>query len=375
MVAVPPFAALWGLRGGFRKTMVTMLPDTFLPAQPSVSLRLGIDADALRSNWQALDRMSGKARAGAAVKANAYGLGALQAVPMLHAAGCRDFFVAHWSEVADVLTATAPGSISVLHGPLNAADAAYARAVGVKPVINSVEQARRWIEAGGGLCDLMVDTGMNRLGVAPGQLGDEALGLLEVDVLLSHLVASEEDVPFNAIQQARWMQACAAIPHRRASLANSGGIALGSAFHGDLTRPGIALYGGVPRPEMADVLRQVVRPQAAILQVREVSAGEAVGYNATFIAPKPMRLGTISIGYADGYLRCWLGKGRFVADGAELPVVGRVSMDMTIVDLGAAPQLREGDWVTADYALPESSALTGLSSYELLTLLGHRFGR
>lgn len=355
--------------------MVTMLPDNDPAAQPSASLRLGIDADALRSNWQALDRLSGKARAGAAVKADAYGLGARQAVPVLHAAGCRDFFVAHWSEVPDVLAVAAPGSISVLHGPLTAADAAYARATGVKPVINSIEQARRWIEAGGGRCDLMVDTGIHRLGVTMGELGDEALTGLEIDVLLSHLVSAEEDCALNQTQHARWTEAAAALPHLRLSLANSAGIALGKDFHGDLTRPGIALYGGVPRAEMADVLQQVVRPQAAILQVRDIRAGDTVGYNATFTASAPMRIGTIAIGYADGYLRCWSGKGRFVADGIELPVVGRVSMDMTVIDLSAAPQLREGDWVTAAYALPESAALTGLSQYELLTLLGRRFSR
>lgn len=356
--------------------MVTMLPDPRLPAAPSPALRLAIDHEALRANWQALDRMSGKARAGAAVKADAYGLGARGVVPVLHAAGCHDFFVAHWSEVADLLTVAAPGSVSVLHGPLTGADAAYARATGVKPVINSLEQARRWLDAGGGRCDLMVDTGMNRLGVAMTELGDEALARLEVDVLLSHLVSAEEDTVLNAAQCARWWEACGKLPHVRTSLANSAGIALGSAFHGELTRPGLALYGGVPRPEMAGVIRQVVRPQAAILQVRDVAAGETIGYNATFTAPGPMRVGTIAIGYADGYLRCWSGRGRFrAAGGEELPVLGRVSMDMSVVDLAAAPQSKAGDWITADYALPEGAAATGLSQYELLTLLGRRFGR
>ncbi|EIZ80041.1 alanine racemase [Novosphingobium sp. Rr 2-17] len=356
-------------------TMVMMFPDTPLSPVPSPALRLDLDRDALRSNWLALDRMSCKARAGAAVKADGYGLGARQVVPVLQEAGCQDFFVAHWSEVADVLAVAAPVSVSVLHGPLTAADAAYAQATGVKPVINSIEQARRWMEAGGGRCDLMIDTGINRLGVPMSQIGDEALNGLDVDILLSHLVSSEEDTLLNTAQCRRWREACCVIPHDRASLANSGGIALGAAFHGDLTRPGIALYGGVPRQEMAGVLSQVVRPQAAILQVREIVAGDTVGYNGTFMASAPMRVGTIAIGYADGYLRCWSGKGRFLAGEVVLPVLGRVSMDMTTIDLTAAPHLREGDWVTADYALAESAAVTGLSQYELLTLLGRRFGR
>jgi alanine racemase len=351
-------------------TKVMMFPDV-----PPPALRLGLDTDALTSNWQALDRMSGAARAGAAVKADGYGLGAAQVVPVLHAAGCGDFFVAHWSEAPAVLASARPLSLSVLHGPMTGADAAFARAAGIKPVINSLDQARRWLDAGGGPCDLMVDTGMNRLGLALAELGDPLLAGLEIDVLLSHLVSAEDDTAFNERQRVGWGHARTLLPHARASLANSAGIALGANYHGDLTRPGIALYGGVPRPEMASALRQVVRPEAAILQVREVPAGETIGYNATFTAPAPMRVGTIALGYADGYLRCWSGKGRFTAGDLVLPVLGRVSMDLTAVDLSDAPEIREGDWIAADYALPESAAATGLSQYELLTLLGRRFGR
>lgn len=348
---------------------------TAFPELPAPALRLQLDADALQANWRALDRLSGTARAGAAVKADAYGLGARQVVPLLHAAGCEDFFVAHWSEVRDVLAVAAPDSLSVLHGPLTAADARLARATGVKPVINSLEQARRWLDAGGGRCDLMVDTGMNRLGVTLDQLAEPLLARLEVDVLLSHLVSAEDDVPLNAIQCERWNHARGMIVHRRGSLANSAGIALGAAFHGDLTRPGLALYGGLPRSDMAGLLRQVARPQAAVLQVREVGPGETVGYNATFTAPAAMRVGTIALGYADGYLRCWSGRGRFTAGGQPLSVLGRVSMDLTAIDLTHAPDVGEGDWVTADYALPAAAEASGLSQYELLTLLGRRFGR
>jgi len=104
-------------------------------------------------------------------------------------------------------------------------------------------------------------------------------------------------------------------------------------------------------------------------------AGDAIGYNATFVAPRNMRVGVVALGYADGYLRCWSGKGRFRWRGAELPALGRVSMDMTVIDLSAAPDCGEGDWVTADYDPVASAAATGLSQYELFTLLGKRFGR
>ena len=345
------------------------------PEPPPAALRLRIDRLALASNWTALDRLSGQARAGAAVKADAYGLGAAVAVPVLWAAGARDFFVAHWLEVPDLLGTVPPASISVLHGLLDAADAAYARATGTKPVINSLHQAQLWLAAGGGLCDLMVDSGINRLGLPMNALADDVVARLDVDLLMSHLACADEDVPLNEVQRMRWVQAKAKIRHRRSSLANSAGITLGMAYHGELTRPGLSLYGGIPRAELADELRQVAFPEAAIMQVRQLQAGDSVGYNSTYTATAAQRVGVVSIGYADGYLRCWSGKGMLHAAGRPLPVLGRVSMDMTVIDLGAAPELSEGDWVSLDYALPQAAAASGLSQYELLTLLGRRFGR
>jgi alanine racemase len=344
-------------------------------ALPGAALRLAIDREALRANWRTLDALSGAARAAAAVKANAYGLGVGVAVPELHAAGCRDFYVAHPREAAELIGILDPASIGVLHGPLSDADAAWLQAVGIRPVINSVAQARRWLHAGGGPCDLMVDTGINRLGLPLDQLGDEAIAMLDIDVLLSHLASAEEASPLNALQLARWQDACRAMPHRRASLANSAGITLGADYHGDLTRPGLALYGGIACAALAGSIRQVVRPEAAIMQVRQIEAGDSVGYNATFIADSSMRVATIALGYADGYLRCWSGKGVLSAEGQALPVLGRVSMDMTVVDITAAPHLREGDWLEAVYYLPDAAAASGLSQYELLTLLGARFAR
>ncbi|MFM5884239.1 MAG: alanine racemase [Novosphingobium sp.] len=345
------------------------------PEPPESTLRLTIDRDALAANWRALDSMSGAAAAGAAVKADAYGLGVAATVPTLWQAGCRDFFVAHWSEAAPVAARAPPASVAVLHGPLSPRDAHYARDLGVRPVINSLTQARHWIEAGGGPCDLMVDTGINRLGLPLAALGDPLIAQLQIEVLHSHLASADEDSPLNAVQLARWQAARGQIGHRRASLANSAGITLGPAYHGDLTRPGIALYGGVPCPGLAGRIAQVARPEAALIQVRDLAPGDSVGYNATFTASRAMRAGVVSLGYADGYLRCWSGKGTMSANGQVLPVLGRVSMDMTVIDLSAAPDLVEGDWVAADYDLPAAARTTGLSQYELLTGLGRRFPR
>ena len=342
---------------------------------PGYPLRLTLDVGALAANWRALNQLSGSASAGAAVKADAYGLGATRVVPLLWQAGCRTYFVAHWQEAAELLALIPAAAISVLHGPLDATDTAYARQSGVRPVINSLAQAQRWIEAGGGACDLMVDTGINRLGLPLSDLGDPLVAELQIDLLLSHLASADEASPLNEVQRLRWEAARAAVPHRRASLANSAGIALGSAYHGDLTRPGIALYGGVPCAALAPHIRPVAQPKAQMIQVRELLAGESIGYNAKFIARQPMRVGVVSLGYADGYLRCWSGCGTMHAGGAALPVLGRISMDMTVIDLSAAPHLREGDWIALQYDLPGAAATSGLSQYELLTLLGRRFVR
>ena len=355
--------------------MVTMLPDVPPFALPPAALRLRLDAEALAHNWRALDRWSGAARAGAAVKADAYGLGVAQAVPVLAEAGCRDWFVAHWSEVSDVLRHVPAHGIAVLHGPMNDADVAFALETGVRPVLNSLQQVRRWLAAGGGVCDVMVDTGMNRLGLSAEDLGDPALQALDIECCLSHLASADEDVPQNAQQLARFSAARTTVRARRYSLANSAGIMLGAEYHADLTRPGLSLYGGIARPEMRGAIRQVAQPEAAVIQVRDLQPGDRVGYNATFVADRPMRAGVLALGYADGYLRCWSGKGRFAFRGVAVPVLGRVSMDMTIVDLGAVPDCAEGDWLAVKYDLPEAAEISGLSQYELLTLLGNRFYR
>lgn len=309
------------------------------------------------------------------MKADAYGIGAARAVRTLAEAGCRTFFVAHWGEVDDLLPLVQPEQIAVLHGPMNDAEVAFAKATGVRPVINTLAQARRWHEAGGGTCHVMVDTGINRLGLALAELGDPVLGALDIDICMSHLASADEDAAQNEVQRVRFDGVRTLVLAQRFSLANSAGIALGEGYHADLTRPGLALYGGVARPELASCVAQVAFPEAALIQVRELSAGDLIGYNATFTAQQAMRVGVLAIGYADGYLRCWSGTGRFDWRGCQIPVVGRVSMDLTIVDLSEVPECREGDWLTARYNLPDAARASGLSQYELLTLMGRRFAR
>ena len=339
---------------------------------PPPSLRLTLDTDALAANWRALDALSGTASAGAAVKADCYGLGVHSCVPVLRDAGCKTFFVAHWSEVAAVAAHVPPAQIAVLHGPLGEEDCAFARAIGAVPVINSREQAALWQASGGGACHLMVDTGINRLGIAPGEADDPCIAALDIDILMSHLASADEDSAMNARQLAGFRAVAGRVRHRRLSLANSAGIALGGDFAFDVTRPGLALYGGVPRSELADHIRPVVRVEARLLQCRNLAPGEGVGYNAAFIAPAPMRVGTVSIGYADGFLRLRGPGNALQLERRALPILGKVSMDMVVVDLSQAPDAAAGDWLSVPWDINDCAQQNVLSAYELLTTIGPR---
>lgn len=337
-------------------------------------LRLILDGAALVSNWRWL---SGTARApaGAAVKADGYGLGAREVSRRLAEAGCRDFFVATWAEADALGTLPFAAGLSVLHG-IREEDMAAALASRARPVLNSPAMVARWKAAAGGRpCDIMVDTGMNRLGLTVDEAVSGLLDGLEIDLLMSHLACADEPGnPMNERQRGRFAEIRARVPARRASLANSAGACLGPDYGFDLIRPGLGLYGGIPRPEAAGHIAQVARIEAQILQIREVPAGDTVGYGATFTAPKAARIAILNLGYADGYLRAFAGKGMARAGERACPLVGRVSMDLIAADVGDA-DVGEGDWLTIDYALESAAAATGLSQYELLTGLGNRYQR
>lgn len=338
------------------------------------SARLRLDSTALVHNWRMLDELSGTASAGAAVKADGYGLGAREVTKRLMAAGCRDFYVANWQEAADIDEITGDdANISVLNG-VQEAEMPAALASRAKPVLNSLEQVARWKDTGRP-CDLMINTGMNRLGINPGELDEAWLEPLNLDMAMSHLASADEDVAQNAEQLAAFRLALPQVSARRISFANSAGIALGPDYHFDATRPGLALYGGRPRPELGEHIRQVAFPECQVVQVRQLQAGDRLGYNGRYVAADDHPVAILAVGYADGYLRSFSGSGYFTADGDRLPVLGRISMDLTAVDIRALPSLGEGDWVGCAYDLPEASAASGLSQYELLTNLGHRFAR
>ncbi len=335
-------------------------------------LRLILDRSALAHNWRWLQERAG-VPAGAAVKANGYGLGAAEAAGVLQEAGCRTFFVSTYAEAEELAQLGKDTSLVVLHG-VGGDDAEVARQSAARPVLNTVEQVRRWREiADERACDVMVDTGMNRLGLGSDEIA--VLDGLAIDTLHSHLACADEDSPMNARQLQRFGEVAAAVPAKRYSLANSAGICLGRDFSFDLVRPGLALYGGVPRAEAAGQIRQVARIEAQVVQRRTIRAGESCGYGGTFVAERDTEAGIVNLGYADGYLRGFSSRGSAFAGEFALPVLGRVSMDLVALGCDVAPDLKEGDWVELDYDLVTASAASGLSQYELLTVLGTRFER
>jgi len=338
-------------------------------------LRLRLDSAALVANWRWLAAQGGAAACGAAIKADGYGLGARDVMRRLAAAGCRDFFVATWAEAAALMPIALKVSLSVLHG-VGADDMVAARTLPARPVLNSVEQVQRWRDAGEGRpCDVMVDTGMNRLGLRVEEALGGALDGLAIDTLLSHLASADEDSDQNARQLAAFLAIRERVPARRYSLANSAGVCLGADYAFDLTRPGIAIYGGTPRREAQGHIRQVLQPEARVLQVRDVRSGESVGYGATWRAVRDTRVAVANMGYADGYLCCHASSGGATWQGRGLPLIGRVSMDLTAFDASGAEGIGEGDWLEIDYDLRARAAASGLSQYELLTGLGDRFVR
>ncbi|NTS64920.1 alanine racemase [Sphingomonas sp. HHU CXW] len=337
--------------------------------------RLALDGTALRANWQALARVSGAA-CGAAVKADGYGLGAHAVVVRLLAAGCRDFFVSSWNEaraLADIDLASAGATLSVLHG-VRDEDMAAARELTARPVLNTPAQVKRWRDAGGRPCDVMVDTGMNRLGIAAADIAAGLLDGLAIDTLMSHLACADEASAMNERQRDHFAALSGRTCAKRMSLANSAGITLGADYHFDLTRPGLALYGGLPVAALGEAIRPVVRIEAEVLQRRTVAMGESVGYNATWIAPAETEVAIVNLGYADGYWRGFSDTGTAFAADVALPVIGRVSMDLVALDVSRA-DVAEGDWIAFDPDLPRAAVASGMSQYELITGLGHRFDR
>ncbi|WP_439547484.1 alanine racemase [Sandarakinorhabdus sp.] len=334
--------------------------------------RLHLSAAALVANWQDFAAAVGPAACGAAIKADGYGLGARDVLVRLAAAGCRQFYVAHWHEVPPLLPLPAGVTVSVLHG-VTAAELPAAAALPARPVLMTPGQAMLWRQTGRP-AEAMVDTGMHRLGLPP-QEAVAALAGIDIAVLHGHLACADDPAhPMNEAQRAAFVEIAAQIPAGARAFANSAGVALGPDYHFDLVRPGIGLFGGGWLPDGRRP-RNVASLSARILQLRDIPAGASVGYAATFVATRPSRIATLALGYADGYARGLSGGGWALADGVRCPAAGRVSMDLVSFDVTDAPALAEGDWLSVPFHIETMAALSGRTSYELLVALGQRFDR
>ncbi len=322
------------------------------------------------------------------VKADAYGLGARAVSPALYAAGCRHFFVALLDEALAIRALVPNAMVAVLGGLIPGSETDYL-ANDILPVLGSLAEIDAWRslapQQGRTLPAIVhIDTGMSRLGLGQHELAllqqDHArLAGIELRYVLTHLVSSEAtNDPMNEHQWQRFDAACAALPPAPRSFANSSGIFLGECWGSDLARPGAALYGINPTPERPNPMHLPVRLRARVLSVRGIGIGECVGYNATWRASRPSRIATTGIGYADGLHRTLSNQGRAFFDGTPVPLVGRVSMDLTTFDVTDAAGVIPGTWldIIGPMQTPDDLALAARTNgYEVLTSLGHRFHR
>jgi len=336
--------------------------------------RLSIDLDAIATNWRRLARLC-DGETGATIKANAYGLGVVPVAQRLAAEGARTFFVALAEEGAAVRQAVGAGPrIFVFSGHMHG-DTQLLRNLDLIPLLNSPDQLVRHSEmARGRPCGIQLDTGMNRLGMEPGEWSAvrDLVMALEPALVMSHLACADEPAhPFNATQRQTFADMTAGISAPR-SLAATGGILLGRDYHFDLTRPGIGLYGGAPYDQAVPV----VTVSLPVIQTRTVMAGETVGYGNAWVAQADTQVATVAAGYADGVHRA-LSKGmQLWAGDIPCPVVGRVSMDLITVDVSALktvpPMLELLNTHQRIDALAENAGTIG---YEILTSLGMRYNR
>jgi alanine racemase len=343
---------------------------------------LEVDLAAVAANWQLLRVRHATGSVAGVIKADGYGLGARQVAAALHQAGCRHFFVAYLNEALAVRDVVPGAMLAVLSGLIPGTEDAYV-AHKLTPVLGSLDEIDRW-RGRGREAILHVDTGMSRLGLDARELAilaqDHArLGGMPIRYVMSHLATSETpDDPLNARQREHFQAARAMLPPAPGSLANSSGIFLGPDFASDLARPGAALYGVNPTPGRPNPMRGVVRLSVRVLAVREVAAGTSVGYNATWTAARPSRIATAALGYADGFHRSLSGRGSAFFDGTPVPLVGRVSMDLTTFDVTGHPAVQPGCWleVLGPHLSPDDVAqAAGTNGYEVLTSLGRRFHR
>jgi len=353
------------------------LTPTLTVAKPSPMSTgtLTIDLDAILANWRALDAMSAGETA-AVVKSDAYGLGTARVARSLAHAGARSFFVAVAEEGAALRATLGPSpAIYVFSGHMPG-DADMIGDTGLIPMLNSLDQMIRHAEAlPGHPFGIQLDTGMNRLGMEPGEwaaVRDVALGQSPA-LLISHLACADlPDHPMNRQQLHAFHEMTDGLDVPRC-LANTGGVLMGPDYHFDMCRPGIGVYGGRP---FADA-RPVVTLDLPVIQCRDLDPGETVGYANAFTAHRPTRIATVSAGYGDGILRALGPQSSLLAeDGTACPIAGRISMDLIgvdVTDLDHDPKSLQ--LLGTEQGVDDLADNAGTIGYEILTSLGARYLR
>ena len=342
---------------------------------------LTIDLDAVAENYATISSLVlPPCKVAAVVKADAYGLGLDPVAQTLDEAGARMFFVATIDEAIELRKIT-DKKIATLNGFFRGANDAYIEH-DIIPVLCSLDEIERWTY--NKPCFWQVDTGMNRLGLRTHEF-EKAFTRAHIQpaVVLSHLACADEPVhPKNTEQLEKFNALADTQPLIRYSLANSSGIYLGPEYHFNMVRPGMALYGLNPVPETKNPMRNVVTLETRVLQIHTAKAGETAGYGASYQFKAPAKLATVSLGYADGFLRSGSNKAHLYWEGHACPIVGRVSMDLIIVDIGHLPisviPPYEGDFMEVIGPSRGADALAaewGTIGYEVLTSLGSRSHR
>jgi alanine racemase len=359
--------------------------------------RVSVDCKALAENWKALKALSQPGLCAGVVKANAYGLGLKPVVTTLWEAGCKVFFVALPQEALALRALYQSAIIYVLNGYQPEAQKLFLDHH-LRPCLNTIEEVENWAslshhEARPLPCALHVNTGMNRLGLSLAEA--EALSYnielkdaLDIKLVMSHPASADTpDHPLNALQQERFEHLARFFPGCPLSLANSAATLQGGRWKHDLTRPGIALYGGRALQKGANPMANVVTFEARLLQTFFIRKGETVGYGGEETARQDMILGTVAAGYADGFPRlCGSGDdhggARAVFCGPDqtlydAPLMGRISMDLITLDLTHVPEAlrRNGTMVELigpHVRLDEVAGHAQTIGYEILTRLGPR---
>lgn len=339
--------------------------------------RLLVKIEALLDNYSTFVNASSD-ETGAVVKADAYGTGATHIAPLLADAGCEHFFTGTLQE-ALAIRSLVEGTIYTLTGAVDEDSFTTMRERNITPVLYSTEQLTAWRNRGGGSAALQVDTGMQRLGMSPQELLVEEFSNSEIGLLMTHLACADQpEHRLNELQIQLFEEVAERFPDAKTSIGNSAGTLNGERFQGNVTRPGIGLYGGNPYSQLPNPMNVVCTLEGRVLQTRLVRNGQSIGYGASYVPSRDLEVAIVGLGYADGIPRLLSNKGYLAFEGTRLPILGRVCMDLVNIDMSEAPKIKTGDFVEffgSTITVDEVASMTSTISYEVLTSTTRRVSK